>query len=199
MEDINNKNYKRLEHYANIINIKVYETFNLLVNLLEWARSQQDKIKFEPEYIDVSKVLSEVRNLLIDQADKKYIHQVGFPEYLQVFADRNMFKTIFRNLINNAIKFSNPNDIIRVSADIKPEYIQITVVDHGVGMTNETANNLFDLSTTNSNDGTAGEKGTGLGLIICKEFMDEHKGKIWVESKINEGSTFYLNFPEDSD
>lgn len=197
IEDIERKKFDRLDHFAKIINQNLNDTFNLLVNLLEWARTQLDKIKFEPESIKVKEAISDVRNHLISQADSKDVFiNVDIPEDLEITADANMFKTIFRNLISNAIKYSNPKGIIKVSSEIKDNFMQFSVADQGIGMQKETLDDLFSIEFNESNPGTSCEKGTGLGLTICKEFIDAHNGRIWVESEQGKGSTFYLYFPD---
>jgi len=107
-----------------------------------------------------------------------------------------MLKTIFRNLISNAIKFSNSNGTINVSATIVQNQIEVTVSDNGIGMNDETKNKLFSMGTKVTRTGTAGETGTGLGLILCKEFVEKHGGKIWVESELDKGSNFKFTLPK---
>jgi signal transduction histidine kinase len=117
-------------------------------------------------------------------------------------ADKNMVKTILRNLISNAIKFTNKNGSVNAGASVTVNNVEISVCDSGIGMTEETMAKLFRLDANLSTHGTENEKGTGLGLILCREFVEKHGGKIWVESEPGKGSTFkfiipFNNIPEE--
>ena len=114
---------------------------------------------------------------------------------INVLADLDMIKTIIRNLISNAIKFTNRNGAIDISAEINPINLKIIVSDNGVGIRPEIMNKLFDLSQKITSIGTANEKGTGLGLLLCKEFVKMHGGEIWVESEVGKGSNFIFTLP----
>lgn len=144
----------------------------------------------------MSNVLDEILNLVMSQAKGKSVDiKMEISDKLQLHADENMFRTIFRNLISNAIKFSNTNGIIIISSETKDNYLRLIVSDNGIGMSSETVNSLFKDASGPSKLGTLGEKGTGLGLILCKEFISKHNGRISVESEIENGSTFYVDFP----
>jgi signal transduction histidine kinase len=110
-----------------------------------------------------------------------------------------MFKTVLRNLISNAIKFSNSKGKINVFAEKIAENVIVTVSDNGIGIDKNIVDKLFDLTRKQSTTGTADEKGTGLGLIICKEFVEKHNGKIWVESELGKGSNFKFSIPIHND
>ncbi|HAW59479.1 MAG TPA: hypothetical protein DCX03_10815, partial [Bacteroidales bacterium] len=114
---------------------------------------------------------------------------------LWIMGDYNMIHTIIRNLLSNAIKFSYPGNEIIVKGEKKEDYIELSFIDFGMGMDEETVKNLFRIDIAQSSTGTAGEEGTGLGLILCKEFINYHKGKILVESKKNKGTTFTVSLP----
>ncbi len=196
LDGLKSNSYERVEHFAQILNQNINETFDLLVNLLEWSRTQLEKIQYNPQVIDANEVIAEVRDLLVGQADRKKVFiKIDLPDELKIWADENMFKTIFRNLISNAIKFSNANGIIRISAIRKDNCVQMSVSDQGVGMDQETMDKLFKLNSNISTKGTSGEKGTGLGLLLCKEFMDAHNGTVSVKSEPENGSEFYMQFP----
>jgi signal transduction histidine kinase len=113
-----------------------------------------------------------------------------------VFADKAMISTILRNLISNAIKFTYPGGKIVISSDKKPDELMISISDNGIGIKKEVIDKLFRIDETYIAPGTQEEKGTGLGLILCKEFIEKHGGKIWVESEVDKGSTFYFTIPK---
>jgi signal transduction histidine kinase len=112
------------------------------------------------------------------------------------FADKNTTNLVFRNLISNALKFTNDNGVIEISAEEKENEWVIAVADNGIGMKQEVQNMLFDKINPYSSRGTANEKGTGLGLILCKEFVEKNNGRIWVTSKEGEGTTFWFTLPK---
>ena len=119
-----------------------------------------------------------------------------FENSVPIIADKAMLGIILRNLISNSIKFTNTGGKIVVSADQKPEELTISVKDNGIGMTEDSIKNLFKIDINHTTLGTAKEKGTGLGLLLCKEFIEKHAGKIWVESEPGNGSVFYFSIPK---
>lgn len=172
------------------------QTFNLLENLLYWSRSQRDEIVVNQQNFNLSDVIFETISLLSINADNKKIRlQMKIEPNLQTYADKNMITTVIRNLLNNAIKFTPENGLITVWARRKQNEIQIKVRDTGVGISETKLNELFDSSLLFSTEGTNQEKGSGLGLILCKEFLEKNGGTIHVESVVNEGSTFSFNLP----
>jgi signal transduction histidine kinase len=184
------------ENYAGLINTSAIQTFRLLENLLEWANSQRGKITFNPVSINLRELVNEEFGVLGDMAKGKSIElKSSFYDNLKVMADRNMIKTILRNLISNAIKFTHKNGRVEVMAMISNNQVEISVSDNGIGMTNETMAKLFRLDGNLSTRGTENEKGTGLGLFLCKEFVEKHGGKIWVESESGKGSIFKMVLP----
>lgn len=169
---------------------------NLLENLLVWARSQMKAIKFEPEILKMKDLLDEcVRQLNANLDHKKITCQVKVTDKCVVYADKEMILTVFRNLIINAIKFSFPGGRIWLSSESSPEGCSISVVDEGIGILPEIQAKLFDPNEGLSSPGTSGEAGSGLGLIICHEFLEKNGGSISVESKAGNGSTFIVNLP----
>ncbi|MCX7874878.1 MAG: PAS domain S-box protein [Melioribacteraceae bacterium] len=169
---------------------------NLLQNLLQWSRSQTGRIEFHPAKINLKNLVNVNLELLQPSATNKEIEiKSEVEESLYVFADEDMLNTIIRNLITNAIKFTPIGGKITVASKEIGKYAEISVTDTGVGMSESTISNLFKLDSTHSTLGTNQEAGTGLGLILCKEFVEKHGGKIWVESKINEGSKFIFYLP----
>ena len=183
------------ENFINYINESSKHTLDLLQNLLEWSRSQTNRIEFFPEMFSVSKIVDKNIELLKNNANAKIISLVSEvnPTH-KVFADKNMISTVVRNLISNAIKFTKTGSVI-ISSETKGNYINISVIDTGIGIKKEDINNLFKIEESNSTEGTSGEKGTGLGLIICKDFIIKNNGKICIESTTEKGSKFTLSLP----
>ena len=172
------------------------DTYNLLNDLLDWARSQLQKIEFNPRHLVLFVVINEVKNLLSVQAEKKNISlKINVEKSHQALADGEMLKTILRNLISNAIKFSNANGEITIFTKINDNFIELSVRDNGVGIAPNALKNLFYLESNISTPGTSGEKGTGLGLILVKDFVEKNGGEIWVESEVQRGSIFSFTLP----
>ena len=196
LEQIQEKKYQDLEKYIQIILKSSNNAMDLLLNLLEWARSQTGGMEFKPAPIDIALLINEVMGQMDSIAQEKSItisSDLSSSEI--VFADRDMLKTVVRNLISNAIKYSFIGGEIRITAERNNHYLMVCVIDHGIGIKNEVQSKLFKIEESISTLGTRKEKGTGLGLILCKEFVDQHKGKIWVESKFGRGSKFCFALP----
>jgi PAS domain S-box-containing protein len=173
-----------------LINVSSETAFNLLENLLQWARTQTNRIAYEPESFNLHELVSSNMNLHAIMAQKKQLilqNQVGSD--LFVYADKNMINTVLRNLISNAIKFSEPEGVVRVNATEVNDQVEVSVADTGVGMNNEGLSKLFRIDTYYSTSGTQGESGTGLGLIICKEFVEKNNGRIKASSTPGKGTT----------
>jgi Signal transduction histidine kinase len=186
------------QNYAGLINASAIQTFRLLENLLEWANSQRGKVTFSPVSINLRELVNEEFGVLIDMAKGKNIElKSSFDDSLTFIADKNMINTILRNLISNAIKFTHKNGKVELKAIINNKQVEISVSDNGIGMKNETMAKLFRLDGNLSTRGTENEKGTGLGLFLCKEFVEKHGGRIWVESEYGKGSTFKFTLPID--
>lgn len=170
--------------------------FDLLNNLLEWARSQTGRIEFEPQDFSLNDLIRENILLISDAAYKKNIEvQNEITEYMLAFADRRMINTVVRNLISNALKFTKPGGKIILSHKKENQFIEVTVTDTGVGIKGENISKLFRLEESISTPGTDKEQGTGLGLILCKEFIEKNGGKIWLESEYGKGSKFKFTIP----
>ncbi len=185
-----------IEHMVGNVHSASNVTFNLLENLLEWAKSQTGRIEFKPHLFNLSEVINDVVILFENMANAKNItitHNIS--SSFMVYADRNIVSTILRNLISNAIKFTNRNGNISIEEDQNPDATVITICDSGVGINEGALQNLFKLSETVSVTGTENEKGTGLGLILCKELIELHNEKIWVESEPGKGSSFKFTLP----
>ena len=171
-------------------------TFTLLENLLEWSRSQRGTIEYKPVRMNLCETCDEVIHYNADMAENKNIRIINTISHDHVaFADANMTRTIIRNLVTNALKFSHPAGDIKISAEIDGDKVIVCVQDKGIGMNKDYLEKLFMINEKTQRQGTYKEKGTGLGLILCKEFVEKNKGKIWVESREDEGSAFYFSLP----
>ena len=171
--------------------------YSLLTNLLDWSRIQQGAILFNPEVIQLSIVVRGSIDLIHESAKNKKIEiTTDIPDGLVVFADANMLQTVLRNLISNALKFTPKGGKINVSAKTSDnKSIEISIRDNGIGMNKILAANLFRLDVQTTREGTEGEPSTGLGMLLCKEFVEKHSGRLWVESEEGNGSTFYFTLP----
>ncbi len=170
-------------------------TYFLLDNLLSWARSQKNNIHYKLEKQDV-KILVK-NNMLLNSRfseSKQIILQSEVEDHLFIHADHHMVNLILRNLISNAIKFTNENGEVVISSKVKGENVEISVTDTGIGIPSDVLPKLFQNTSHISTYGTNHEKGSGLGLLLCKEFVEINGGKIWVESKLGEGTTFTVSF-----
>ena len=171
--------------------------FALMENLLEWSRIQTGKIPYEPERIEIFPIINELESLYNQNLKSKQITlKNNIESGLTALADIKMTNTILRNLISNAIKFSNPDDFIYISSEENENFVNIMVKDTGVGIEEKNFNKLFKPDSSYSTNGTAHEKGTGLGLVLCKELVEKQGGEIRVESKKGQGSTFSFSLPK---
>ncbi|MGB5530630.1 MAG: HAMP domain-containing sensor histidine kinase, partial [Ignavibacteriaceae bacterium] len=154
------------------------------------------KINYQPERLKIQRLVESIASLYGQNLKIKEIEFINsIKPGLLAYADKSMTETIFRNLISNAIKFTNPGGRITISSEIENDMLIIKVEDSGVGIEEENIPKLFRVDAGFSTKGTKDESGTGLGLIICKELVEKQEGKIWVKSKKNEGSTFYYSVP----
>lgn len=196
VERVSEQNYESIVEYSAIIQNSSQRVMDLLMNLLEWSRSQTGRMEFNPEFVDMVVLLNQVRELLDDSAHQKAISiELEIPRNAPVIADKAMISTVVRNLISNAIKFTGPGGAITITLVQNQKELMVSVADNGLGIKRELINNLFKIEKSQSMPGTNNEKGTGLGLILCKEFVEKHGGKIWVESEPGKGSTFYFSIP----
>lgn len=168
----------------------------LLENLLTWARSQTGNIAYQPEMIDLEKIITDNIELVSGHAQSKGItvKAEGSEEHF-AFADPNMMNTVLRNLLTNAVKYTHKDGAVTVSCERKDEKIIVDVSDSGIGISEEILSKLFRIDSHVSRPGTSNEKGGGLGLIICKEFVEKNKGKIFVKSEAGKGSVFSFSLP----
>ena len=190
------KYYEEVEKFAVIIQDSSRRAMELINNLLEWSRLQVGRMDFKPENMDMAALIRSVSQLLNDSAQQKTITiYTEVPEDITVFADKAMVGTIVRNLISNAIKFTHPGGEIVISVQQGKDQLIVMVSDNGIGIKKDAIKKLFVIEESYSTPGTKAEKGTGLGLILCKEFVEKHGGKISVESEEGRGSQFYFNIP----
>lgn len=195
-EDVRKLDINGIENIANDINTTAQRTYNLLEDILTWARAQQGKISFEPQILSFAEICIDIHKTLNLAANAKNITLDYLKaDHIYVFADINMLKTILRNLVSNAIKFTNNGGTINISAIQSDSDITISVSDNGIGIPPDSLAKLFDISEVLSTKGTADETGTGLGLLLCKEFVEKHGGRIWVESEVGKGSEFKFTLP----
>ncbi len=196
VENIHEYDANSIKQQVNNLINSAQSAYNLLEELLKWTQSQSGKMPFEPQKLNFSETCLEVIQTLKPNAISKNITiKDSNDKKATLYADVNMLKTVLRNIISNAIKFCMPGGLIVVSSKKTKSNLTITISDNGVGMTPKKLKNLFDLTKIHSTTGTAEEKGTGLGLVLCKEFIEKHNGKIWVESESEKGSKFIITLP----
>lgn len=170
--------------------------YYLLEGLLEWSRAQTGRMDYNPTLFKLSEEAIKVLDLLKENAEVKVISlSMEFDDTLVTYADRNMVSTILRNLVTNAIKFSEKDNIVKILATKNTDGIVVTVCDNGIGMSQEELDSLFRIDVHHTTLGTDGEEGTGVGLILCKELVQNNGGKIWAESELGKGSKFIFTLP----
>ncbi len=196
LKNLHKYDIPKIEKHIKLINVTTHQTYELLEQLLMWAKSQSGKWTLELQQFEFLNVCNEIINTFENQANEKSIKLNSFePEKIILTADLNMFKTVVRNLISNAIKFSNQNGQVNIFAEKKHSHSIITVSDNGVGIEKNVIHKLWELNSKYSTEGTNNEKGTGFGLMLCKELIEKHGGQIWVESEVGKGSDFKFTLP----
>lgn len=194
---VQEKDYEGIANYSQIILNSSQRAMDLLMNLMDWSCMQTGRIEFIPECIDMLELTNEVLKLLNTSSRQKSIAvSIEFPPLVFVLADKQMIGTVLRNLISNAIKFAHAGGEICISARPEQGEWVITIADNGVGINREAIDKLFRIDESYSTLGTQNEKGTGLGLLLCKEFVEKNNGKIWVESGYGKGSKFHFSVPK---
>jgi PAS domain S-box-containing protein len=197
-DELSTLSQTEIQNMADNMRKSAKNLYTLLENLLEWSKMQRGQMDFNPvSFILLQRVTSCVE-LIAGQATAKEINlSFDIPETWEIVADRHMFDTVIRNLVSNAIKFTPRGGRIIVGAkQAGNDMIEIRIADSGIGMNPELLSNLFRLEQQTGRKGTEGESSTGLGLLLCKEFIEKHNGKIWVESIEGHGSTFYVSLPK---
>ncbi|CAM4117949.1 HAMP domain-containing sensor histidine kinase [Flavobacterium antarcticum] len=196
LENQKNQEFEENQQFLEIVRLSAKNTITLLDNLLNWAKSQVGQINFTPERLVLSAIIADVFALSNSTSNNKNISLNYIEsEPITIFADQNIINVVLRNLLSNALKFTNENGNITVAAVHHDKYVEITVSDNGVGIDAATQNNLFKLET---NIGSAKYTNSGLGLILCKEFVERHGGTIWVESELGKGSHFKFTLPSET-
>lgn len=186
----------KVKQYAQILHDTAQKGFDLLENLLEWSRSQTGRLKINPVEINIQQIMYETVDLLGSAIQKKALNiSVSANSMLFVRADIDMLRTIWRNLVSNAIKFTGRGGKIKLSAVLKESYVECEVADTGIGMNEATQQKLFRIDVHHTTLGTEQEEGTGLGLLLCREFAEKNGGKIWVKSQKGLGSRFKFTMP----
>jgi PAS domain S-box-containing protein len=204
-EDIQNLSMRDMQEFSKSMQDSATNLYKLLENLLEWARMKRGVTVFNPDTCMLPFMVKQVLDIQLEVAKQKQIEFINnVANDITVIADESMLNTVLRNLISNALKFTPRGGIIEVGATVQPSEdlkrsegsAVIYVKDSGIGMSADTKSNLFKLDAKVSRPGTEDEPSTGLGLILCKEFIEKHGGKIWVESEEGKGSTFYFSLPK---
>lgn len=197
IQDIDDLDQEEIIEVATSINNSARGIYALLENLLHWSRLQTGRIQFDPEPVDLKELVQDSVGLLALNARKKNIElRNEVPENTEVFVDKTLADTVFRNLFSNAIKFTTNAGAVTVSTKkLDDDFLEVTVADTGVGIPDDKLQKLFKLDEKVTSPGTAKEKGTGLGLILCKEFVEKNGGTLRVESEIDKGSKFIFTMP----
>ncbi|MBN2613550.1 MAG: hybrid sensor histidine kinase/response regulator [Bacteroidales bacterium] len=196
LSHLDNYDRKQIKDFVQIIYNTSKNAFSLLENLLEWSRAQTGRLQINPEQIDISRIVDENVELLAGVAENKGIHLVNEVKSSSfAFADENMVKTVIRNLLSNALKYTPRGGTVKVSSVLQDGLTEIIVSDTGVGIKEENIEKLFRIDVNFSTPGTEEEEGTGLGLILCREFVEKNKGSIAVKSTFGKGSEFSFRLP----
>jgi signal transduction histidine kinase len=186
---------QEIQGIAKNLGESIENTTKLTDNLLTWAMAQMNTLKHQPQCVDLNRVINEGVTFFKESCKKKQIElQLHMQPELFIFADENHVQFILRNLISNALKFTPPGGTITISTSIENTILEIAIADNGVGMSDEVLNKIFRIDSKHTTEGTAGEKGTGLGLLLCKEFVERNQGKLWAKSEPGKGSTFFFAF-----
>ncbi len=196
LTNLNKYDKKQIEEFIGIIHRTSKNAYSLLENLLEWSRAQTGQLEMKPEIINIYELIKENFELHNDFASNKDIELINnINKNTKAYADFNMIHTVIRNLLSNAIKYTNRNGKIEINSKIKDKFIEITVSDSGVGIKEENLDKLFRIDVTINTKGTDNEVGTGLGLLICKEFVSKNGGGIWINSTPGKGTDFTFKLP----
>ena len=197
-EDIQTMNMEEIKNITLNMKTSASNIYILLENLLEWSRLRRGGMDFVPEKLNLKEKIEACIDVLSESARKKRIGLFfSIPDELDAFVDNHMFDAVIRNLVSNAIKFTPAGGNVNVTAGYNNEHsIEVKISDNGIGMTPELKNKLFMISEKTNRNGTEGELSTGLGLLLCKEFIEKHGGKIWAESEVGKGSVFSFTIPE---
>lgn len=195
-EEYDSLTQDEIKYFINSLNEALINQYKFLEDLLNWSRIQSNRMVCEPKLLNLSTQLEDVLMLLYQNIkNKKITLHNKVDKELIIYADENMLALLLRNIISNAIKFTHNNGLIEIYALKRPNDVIIDIRDNGVGIAEENIEKLFRIDTQYTTAGTNQEKGNGLGLVLCKEIVDKHKGKIWVESSLGKGTSFKILFP----
>lgn len=199
-ENLQSYDIKEIRSMVDSMKDSASNLYKLLENLLEWTRMQRGLIRYNPEQLNIIEVFGDSIETLHHAAKNKSIALVvDIPTNIEVIADRNMLESVIRNLLSNAIKFTPKGGKIVIKAQtMNREKVQISVADNGIGMDEEMIDNLFRMDVYNNRKGTEGEPSVGLGLLLCKDLVEKQDGKIWAESRVDQGSTFFISLKHPS-
>ena len=193
---VENKSQKEIMEYSRSIHNSTRKLYSLVETLLQWSRTQLGTTEYKPDKIDIKILASNIVSILkINAEEKDIVISVNVEDNLVAWADKDLFSAVLRNLVSNAIKFSRVGSVVGVFGKLKGNHIEISVTDAGVGISKENLEKIFKVDSNVSTVGTLNEKGTGLGLVLCKEFVEINKGTISAESKLEKGSTFKFTVP----
>ncbi|MEK6552388.1 MAG: tetratricopeptide repeat-containing sensor histidine kinase [Bacteroidota bacterium] len=196
LQDFDNLKEEEKLHLIQEIDNSGRQTYKLLENLLYWSISQTGRMEFKPVILNISEIIKHTFSIFETSAKNKNISLVtNCGDNEEVYADEEMLKTVIRNLVSNGIKFTHKGGVVSVLLKNINGTKAVTVDDNGVGLTEKSIENLFKIGSVSSSEGTKGERGTGLGLILCKEFIERNGGTIWVKSEIGKGSKFIFTIP----
>jgi len=188
---------EEIQDFSQTVLNSAEQFMHLIDNLLQCTRFELGSLEYQPNTVTIDSVVGNVLTLLKGNAAQKKVNLVYETNpATEVFADSTMLHSIFQNLIGNAIKFTPSNGRVTVCAADQGSMIQVSVIDSGVGVPPEKLAHLFELMAGRSTDGTAGEKGTGLGLLLCKDLVEKHGGQLWVDSVVGQGTSFHLTLPK---
>ncbi len=186
----------RIKEFINIIYQTSKNAYMLLENLLEWSRSQTGRLDMTPADIGIAELVNDNIDLIYNNASNKKLELINkIDKNVTAYADSNMINAVIRNLLSNAIKYSEPGGKIEITSKKRDKYIEVTVSDTGIGIKEENIEKLFRIDENFSTKGTNDETGTGLGLILCKEFVKKNGGEIWVNTTFEKGSEFTFKLP----
>ncbi len=195
LENFEKYDEKKQKRYINNISVISYQTSKLLENLLEWARLQQGHLKIKSKQENLNSIITEVLSISSEIARYKLIKINYKTNNLEVKCDKESTKTIIRNIISNAIKFTNPKGSISITSEKTDKEVIVQIKDNGIGISENNIQKIFKIEENITTKGTENEQGTGLGLLLCKELVEKQGGKIWLTSEINEGTSVHFTIP----
>jgi len=201
LSQVVDENYQNMDEEDKLIALRrIHQSteliYNLLENLLTWSKSQSGRMEYIPSQFELATLVQENVNLHMLHAEKKGISlHCNISTECSAYADRQMINTVLRNLVNNAVKFTGSGKEVSVSVKQEGAFMEVEVKDQGVGIAPENLKKLFRIDMKYKTDGTSGEKGTGLGLILCHELTLKNNGAIWCQSEINKGTSFFFTVP----